>query len=53
MHLRIIVFLLLTAAAAPAAEVKGKVTNAVGGQALIKTLQGLPFTPTAGVVFQF
>lgn len=34
MRLRIIVFLLLTAAAARAAEVKGKVTNAVGGEAL-------------------
>jgi hypothetical protein len=53
MRLRIIVFLLLPAAAAHAAEVKGKVTNAVGGEALIKTLQGLPLTPTAGVVFQF
>ena len=25
----------------------------ITGQALIKTLQGLPLTPTAGVVFQF
>jgi len=81
MRFRLAFLLLLVAA--QAAEVKGKVTNAVGwkvtlygevlnltnhyngryayesgidpntGQALVKTLQGFPITPTAGLVVQF
>ena len=34
MSLRVVAILLLTAALAPAAEIKGKVTNALGGEAL-------------------